>query len=536
MIGRPGILGPDGRPVSAERVKLDKQTRFNPLANWTPDVLTRQLTAWARGDIKELAWVMEWLESHDDTIATVAPKAKAAVSRQGFDVLVEDEVPPALKGMADDQRGTVQEFYNSIECGHAVDLDMKGGFRLLVNQTMDGYGKGWSTHHLVWKKTRAGLRLETVFVPLWFWEATEGALRFLPSYSSTRGTDRNELGGPSAWMISRGRGVMLACVVARMFKQIPLQDWLTYCDRHGMPALIGKTSAAPDSTGWQQLFEAVTGIGSEYGAVINTGDQIDVLDLTTKGELPYEKLVDRMERAMVMLWRGGDLSTISRGNGVGSNPQQEESDDLDADNALWVSETIDRHLTRRVIDYHFGTAVPKLVKLMLRVKTRDNVKQDLEVLQAFKEMGERISRPWALAKFGVVLADAEEEALGDPVAAPAPTPAAAEVTALNVATADFRTLLENSLAKAVGVQAAVLAPIKPVIDRLAEAAQGDRMSDAEFLQAIEDAALSLPELFDPKQAEALGKELEAAMGTAALQGARDAMRGKKPETRDKTNP
>ncbi len=530
MIGAKSILGPDGRPVSAERVKLDRQTRFNPLANWTPDVLTRQLTAWARGDIKELAWVMEWLEAHDDTIATVAPKAKAAVSRQGFDVLVEDEVPLGLKGMADDQRGTLQEFYNSIESGHAVDLDMKGGFRLLVNQVMDGYGKGHATHHLIWKRTRAGLRLETVQVPLWFWEATEGTLRFLPSYSATRGTDRNELGGPSAWMISRGRGVMLACVVARMFKQIPLQDWLTYCDRHGMPALIGKTGAAAGSAGWEQLFEAVTNIGSEFGAVINSGDQIDVLDLTTKGELPYEKLVDRMERAMVMLWRGGDLSTISRGNGVGSNPQQEESDDLDADNALWVSETIDRHLTRRVIDYHFGSAVPKLVKLMLRVKTRDNVKQDLEVLKTFKDMGERISRPWALAKFGVVLADAEEEALGDPARTPEPT--APELTAANIATAEFRKLLETSLANAVGVRAEVLAPIKPVIDRLAEAAQGDRMSDADFLQAVEEAALSLPELFDPKQAEALGKDLEAAMGTAALQGARDALKGKTktPET------
>ena len=65
------------------------------------------------------------------------------------------------------------------------------------------------------------------------------------------------------------------------------------------------------------------------------------------------------------------------------------------------------------------------------------------------------------------------------------------------------------------------------IGRLAEAAQDGRMDDAAFLQAVEEAALSLPELFDPTQAEALGKDLEAAMGTAALQGARDALRDNK---------
>jgi len=91
-----GILGPDGRPVSAERVRLEKQTRFNPLRGWTPDVLVRQLEAYSRGEIAALAWVMEWLEKHDDVISTVAPKAKAAVSRWGYDILPKDEIADSL--------------------------------------------------------------------------------------------------------------------------------------------------------------------------------------------------------------------------------------------------------------------------------------------------------------------------------------------------------------------------------------------------------------------------------------------------------
>jgi len=511
----PMILGANGLPVvSADRVRLEKLSRFNPLRDWTPDVLTRQLEAFARGDIRELAYVMEWLEKHDDTIATVAPKAKAAVSRHGYDVVMRDEIKPEHRQLAEDQRGVLQAFYDSLEATHAVDADEAGNMRLFVQQVMDGYGKHYAAHHIVWRPTVAGLQATAIHVPTWFFESKLGRLRFLPSTWSIDGVPLEEMGGRNAWMISRGRGVMLACAIARMFKQVPLQDWLTYCDRHGMPAFIGKTSAAKDSPGWDQMRSAVAGMGAEFGAVINTGDSLDVLDLTTKGELPYEKLIDRMDRAIVMLWRGGDLSTLSRSNAVGANPQQEETDELDADNAEWVSETIDRQLSRVVLNWHFGEA-PQLAKLRLRKRTRENLKEDLDVVKAAKELGVRISKPWFIGKFGIVEADQGEAALGEASPAPAPTTAVNSVDPKLVAT---------SLAQALGVRAEILTPVQAVIDRVAGAVQGGGISDSEWLQAVEDAALSLPELFDPATAGELASDLEAAMGAAVLQGTRDAIR------------
>lgn len=522
MIGLPSILGPDGRPVSAERVRIEKQTRFNPLVDWTPDVLARQLVAWQRGEIRSLAWVMQWLEEHDDTISAVAPKAKSAVSREGFDVLPQNEVPPDLKGLAEDQQGICHEFYASIEASHAIDQDTRGGFRLFANQVMDGHGKGWGTHHLIWKPSAKKLGLEAVQVPLWFWEGTEGRLRFLPSYSAQRGVDRETLGGPSAWMVSRGRGVMLACVIASMFKRIPLQDWLTYCDRHGMPAFLGKTTSSPGSTAWQQLFSAVTGLSSQFGGVVGGQDSIEVLDLTSKGDLPYEKLIDRMDRACVMLWRGGDLSTMSRSNAVGVNPQQEEADALDADNAEWVSETMDRHLTRRVLEWHFGPGTPQLVNLKLRTKTRDNVAQDLKVIESFKGMGVRISKAWATTKFGVVLADEGEEALGE-TAAPS---AGLESTAINSASPE---ILEEAVSRALEVRADFLAPLRPTFERIAKGAGDADLTDAAFLDLAEQLVIQLPELVSGDSLQDLAKSLEEAMANAVVDGAREEIReAKKP--------
>jgi len=521
----PAILGADGRPVTAERVRVEKQQAFNPLRNWTPDILTMQLEAYARGHIANLAWVMEWLEKHDDIIATVAPKAKAAVSRYGFDVMARDEIRPEHKQLAEDQRGRLQAFWDGIEVGDALELEEIGGFRLLVQQVMDAYGKGYAAHHIQWRPSANGLSARFTRVPAWFWEATTGRLRFLESKWAQYGVEREKLGGSSAWMISKGRAVLLAGVIARMFKQLPLQDWLTFCDRHGMPAFLGKTSATKGTDGWLQMLSAVQGIGSEFGAVVNTSDTIEVLNLSGSGEVPYEKLIDRMDRAQVMLWRGGDLSTISRQDGTGSNPQQEDSDELDADNAVWVGETLDRQITRRVISYYFGDAVPVLVKTQLRTKTRQNVTQDLTVVKEARTAGVRVSKPWFLSKFGVVEADANEAALGEtaaPKIGPAPTDASnsAEPT-------DAEKLLTDSLAKALGVQAGVLKPVQELIHDFAGRLQERRTSDAEWLDLVEEAALSLPELFDPAQADELAADLSAAMGAATLQGIRDALRESK---------
>jgi phage gp29-like protein len=514
------ILGPDGRPAfGADRVRIEKQNRFNPLRGFTPDVLTRQLEAYQRGDIAQLAWVMEWLEAHDDTIATVAPKAKAAVSRYGYDVALKDEITPEQKAMADDQAAKLQTFYQSIETGDALDLDEAGGMRLLAHQVMDGYGKGYAAHHIIWRRTSAGLTARLIQVPLWFFEARTGRLRFLSSPHVVEGVDLATMGGLNAWMVTKGRGVMLAGTVARTFKQIPLQDWLTYCDRHGMPMFLGKTGAEQNSAGWNQMASAVAGIGAEYGAVINTGDAIEVINLAASGETPYKDMIERMDRAQVMLWRGGDLGTMSRESGVGSNPQQEDADELDADNAAWVSETINRNLTSRVVAYYFGPDAPVLCELRMRTRTRDNLTQDLGVVTAAKEMGVRVSESWFLSKFNVVKADDGERALGDAVIPPA---GSAATNAINSGENDK--LLSDSLAKALGVRSAVLDPISEMIGKLEAQAKEEGIDDATWLQFVEDAAGEIPELFDPAQAGELAGDLEAAMGTSALIGVRDSLK------------
>ncbi len=515
MNGNPVIFGADNKPVTAERVKMDREFRFNPLANWTPDILTRQLQQFWRGHVAPLAWVMEWLEKHDDTISTVAPKAKAAVSRHGYDVVFVDGLAKEKTADAEKQREYIEGFYANISTGDALDLEESGGMRLLVQQIMDAYEKMYAAHHIVWTPTPGGLRARLVKVPLWFFEVTTGRLRFLPTQYSQFGRDLAHYGGQSAWMVSKGRGVMLASAIARMFKQIPLQDWLTYCDRHGMPAFLGKTNAKKGEAGWSEMREAVASLGAEFGGVINTSDEIEVLSLAAKGEIPYEKLVDRMDRAQVMLWRGGDLSTMSRENGVGSNPQKDETDELDADNATWVEETLNANLTRRVIEYRFGKDAPVLVKIRLRMKTFAGVAKELANVKTARELGVRIDKSWFVNRFNITEADAGEKALGETAAPPIPPRKDGPVDAVNAST-DQRALFEGSLATSLGVSTDALAPVQPVMERLANAIQGGGTTNAEWMQGFEEMAQELPEFFDVKHAAEIAAEIEAALGAAVI--------------------
>jgi hypothetical protein len=97
-----------------------------------------------------------------------------------------------------------------------------------------------------------------------------------------------------------------------------------------------------------------------------------------------------------------------------------------------------------------------------------------------------------------------------------------ERTLTRAATTDRETvaLAESVLSELLpDVSALWLAPVAPVFNRLVELAQDGRVTDEAFVEAIHDAALALPELFDRMGTEDLAEALEAAMGAATVNGA-----------------
>ena len=142
------LYGADGKPL----IPTKAQGRGgNPTLHLTPAQLQLQLENFARGRISPLARTMEWIEEHDPMTASVAEKAKSAVTRHGYEVIKKQNVPDELSQLAEDQQQVVQNFYDNIEVHDAEDLDECGGLRLLLKQMMKAFGQRYAMHHLIWK-------------------------------------------------------------------------------------------------------------------------------------------------------------------------------------------------------------------------------------------------------------------------------------------------------------------------------------------------------------------------------------------------
>lgn len=337
----------------------------------TPELLSRQLDAFRSGRLRDAVLTWERMEDRDETVRIASSKRKKAVARHGYEVLTLNE-----SAAAQEHRKTLEYFYEHLQVTHALDENERGGFQLLVRQMMDAIGKKYAVHEIVWKPgDNSTLSAELRFVPLWCFENTTGNLHFKPTEFGSETIPLE----PGGWMISVGEGLMMACSIACLFKQLPLQDWLAYCQQHGTPAVVGTSSADRGTAEWSDMLEALQEFSQNTSVLISPSESIQVISRGNAGTLPFPALVEEMTRSIISLWRGGDLSTRSIHYGTGASMQQDEAILLEMDDSEWISETLHAYLDSWIIHYTFGQNVRPLARVHLRNIQKSNVDTDLKV-------------------------------------------------------------------------------------------------------------------------------------------------------------
>lgn len=393
--------------TAVTRMRRAQAARLSPLRQLTPEALSRQLDEFNLGRLGAAARTWELIERRDDVLAGVAAKRKKAVARLGWEVLAHDTSAEAAA-----HRTALETFYSNIRVTHALDANNRGGFSLLLQQMMDAVGKRYAVHEIVWAPGGAGeqaLSAEFRFVPLWYFENTTGRLRFLENDTDTDGRDLED----GAWLVTTGDGLMEACGHAFLYKHLPLRDWLVYCERNGMPGVKAVTDALPGTLEWESAREAVEAFGAEYHAVLSRGTELEPIDMTSRGELPYQPLVERMDRVMISLWRGADLSTLSSGNSTGVSVQRDETLLLENHDAIHLSEILNAQVDRYVIQYLFGKAAPKAsVRIKTNVSTDPHL--DLAIAQKLYDLGAPLGLAHLMERFGFPLPAATEQTLRKP--------------------------------------------------------------------------------------------------------------------------
>jgi hypothetical protein len=161
-----------------------------------------------------------------------------------------------------------------------------------------------------------------------------------------------------------------------------------------------------------------------------------------------------------------------------------------------------------------------------------DTKLDIEVDKHLLDAGGELDAQETYERYGREMPESMAEATvlkARPQAAvqPAVTEPGSQTPATTPAEND---LLENAMAQALGVAPQWLSPINDLLAEL-EAKAADGISDAEMLDFMQQAATRLPELFKDLKPQGLAEELEAAMGTAVINGVTTALRNQSGETK-----
>ncbi|HEV8542362.1 MAG TPA: DUF935 family protein [Verrucomicrobiae bacterium] len=397
--------------ITANDMKRAKRWRFNPLSHLQIDSLARHLDAFEAGYLREAAAIWDALEQRDDLLRGVIAKRKKSVARYGWTVLPKDALAPADAAEAKRHAAALEFFYSNLECENAVDASERGAFKLLARQMMDAVGKKYAVHEIVWragKSDGAGAtgstnrRFVTAkfrFVPLAFFENTVGRLRFLENEGATEGRELE----PGAWLVTAGDGLMIASSVAWMVKNIALNDWLKCSERNGTPGLRGISAAARDSDEWNALERSLADLLDGRAIIHGTSDDVRVIDLFAGGNIPFPQLVERIDRMLAALWRGADLSTISRDRGYGASLQEKETFALEEDDAGMLTETLNRYIDQWVIRYVFGEDVEPLARVQVLVTPREWTSSDLQIDEFLIRHGAPVSIQATLNRYGRAL-------------------------------------------------------------------------------------------------------------------------------------
>lgn len=355
--------------------------RFNPWSDMTPERLVAAFAEWDQGWLRRAALMWENRAEGDEVLAVNLPKRSGSVARLPWAVMpIDDSIDAARHAEA------LEDFFNrGITATDALDLDQRGGMRLLIEQMMEAAYIGKQAHEIIWTPGAMDLAAELRAVPLYFFESLSGRLRYTGPEMTTNGQPLE----PGGWMITtRRRKLLKAALMCCLFKGMSYGDWVGYSGRFGQPGVHGETDAQPGTPEWEKAEEMVAAFAAEWAALTRTGTKINLIETGKNPNAPYEPLVERMSRILTMLCRGADLGTMSSQDGAGASLQGDESDILLDDDAQMISEALQHFVARPVIRHLFGTETP-LAYIELQVPSDSDTKAEIAVDTALASMGLR---------------------------------------------------------------------------------------------------------------------------------------------------
>lgn len=461
--------------IGMVRIRDEARMRYNPLKNLTPQRITAAMDNFNCGYLSDAAKIYAAIRRRDAVVQACVQKRKRATSRLAWTIVEMGDDEAASKEHA----AFLEDFYNNIKVTSAEDANKRGSMSMLVENILSALENKYAVSEIIWDVSRApSLSAEVRHVPLWFFENTQGYLRFKRSSFDNEGKDLE----PNGWMVSvYDSPLMEATAVCYIVKRFAQADWAAYSSRFGMPTPVYAANAKPNTPEWESAEHTLANLVNGCGMVIGAGENFDLKQPAGTGQ-PFKTLSDAMDRYIALIWRGSDLSTLSADNAAGASLQAEESEILEDADCVLVEETLAHYLSLPALEWKFGRGVKPAAYLQLTRKNRKDKLNQISVYKGAAELGCNVAKRELYealelrepepgeetVELSVPQAAAGTEAQGEPLSAFGNSAEASE--------ADLSKMLD-------GLAAAKGKDIEPLRRRLAEL---ERITDAgEYAAALE---------------------------------------------------
>lgn len=383
-------------------VAMEQLMKGNPLWGANPDRLVAAVAGWDAGNIAELARLVDAYEIHDDTAKIGVKKRDASVARCEHTILIEEGSEKDPRAQL--HRDVLTKFWASVRVTSAFNRAQRGGIRLLKKQMMSAQSIGWSCHNIVWDTSNPrAITAKFIHIPMWHFENLTGELRFKQLSTDYYGVPMAD----GEWLVHTGDAIGPAVALACCAKRLSLQDWMLFSERAAVPGLLAKTDAAYGTDAWNRLVEMLNAWGRDWRGITDRNTDMTAVTLNGSGEPPMPRLVERMDRAIAALYRGADLSTISKGEGLGASLQGEESDMLEIDDCAALSESLHEQVDRYVIRYMTGDDTP-LAYIWIEPVSKPNIDGEIKKDTHLMSCGVKLSKRDMLQRYGRTEADPDD--------------------------------------------------------------------------------------------------------------------------------
>lgn len=351
--GRPVRKAELRRPQAEARIASVRQPWHAGLASGlTPQRLAAILRACDAGTPRDYMILAEEMEERDPHYASVLGVRKRAVSG------VEPQVAPASdsaqdKKIADAVREAIAEH---------------PGFTDLVEDLLDGIGKGYAIVETIWETTAQEWRPAR-----WRWRPqhhfdwdreTAQELRLIDEANPAEGVPLHRFSylihAPKLKSGHPSRGGLARLVAfSWMCKSYSLKDWMAFAETYGLPLRLGKYGPDATKEDVEKLYVAVANVGTDAAAVIPESMRIEFQQIASAsaGERVFENLARYLDEQVSKGVLGQTMTSDNGSSEAQAKVHNDVRHDISVSDARAVSGTLQRDIVRPFVDLNFGTGV-----------------------------------------------------------------------------------------------------------------------------------------------------------------------------------